>query len=591
MLTKNKISQNISELKVLNSKWRGKFLRNLRLYTYSMSVNLDQIKEGNVVGYWNLINSDYTSTISENVIQSAIDALTSQLAAKNAIPFFSTVNGTFAQQQILKTTEQCFSVMYDEQNVTATVTDAFRDACIFGTGFVYVDQNTKQIKKALPWQVMYRPAEDTYGKITRVYYERKAYPVSLLPFSYKTSSEYVTYGEYYDTANNVKAYVVDNNIYKIEEYLPGVIPILPIHYVNPVSGKDTTSVVDILYGIQMKLQDLFDTYSEAIRRNPAQTFIVPQGSDVKVTSLSNRVGQILTYKPIEGVTNPVMSVTPDFISEQYNQAIATLKQDAYELVGISRLSAQSVKPSGVDSGRAMKTLNDIESERFEVQFKAVIRLYNEIARVCIKIFNPEDYVLPEDRNRLLIKWKDVQSIYDKAKISFSSIDFLSKDPTQRAQEIDMLIQRGAIPQSRAGLFYEMPDSEAAYSYANNAINAVMTVINQAIVNEDYTIPAYIPLDMLMSEITNTLLSLKSTENDTNKADIQKLETLYSEAVKMKQSIDNLATKQATQADNNNFALNLQRQTDTLYQTTFAQAKAQLDAQIAANTNNINNGDL
>lgn len=587
MLAKNKIIQNISELKSLSGKWRGKFLRNLRLYCYSMGVNLDQIKEGNVVGYWHLINSDYTSTISENVIQSAIDALTSQLAAKNAIPFFDTVNGTFAQQQIMKLVEQYFSMAYDEQNVTATVTDAFRDACIFGTGFVYIDQNTKLIKKALPWQVMYRPSEDTYGKPTRVYYERKSYPTSMLPFKYKDNVEYVTFGEYYDTVNNVKAYVIDDVIYKVEEYLPGVIPIIPIHYVNPVVGKDTTSVVDILYGIQMKLQDLFDTYSEAIRRNPAQTFIVPQGSDVKVTALSNRVGQYITYKPIEGVNNPVASLTPDFISEQYNQAIATLKQDAYELVGISRLSAQSVKPSGVDSGRAMKTLNDIESERFEVQFKAVIRLYNEIARVCIKIFNPEDYVLPEDRNRLMVKWGDVQAIYDKAKISFSSIDFLSKDPTQRAQEIDMLIQRGAIPQSRAGLFYEMPDSEAAYSYANNSINAVMTVINQAIVNEDYTIPAYIPLDMLMSEITNTLLSLKSTENETNKADIERLEILYSEAVKMKQAIDGLANKQATQADNASFALNLQRQTETLYQTTFAQTKAQLDAQVAVNTNNIN----
>lgn len=589
MLKKEQILNNISELRTYNGRWRPKWLRNLRLYTYSMNVSLDQIKEGNVVGYFSSIGNGYTSSINENVIQSAIDALVSQLASKNAIPFFTTVDGTFAQQQVAKQAEQYFSNIYDEQNVTTTITDAFRDACIFGTGFVYIDANKKKIMKALPWQLMYRPSEQTYDKITRIFYERKFYPTTLIPYdTSKIKEEYVTYGEYYDTVNNVKAILINGDIFKVEEYLPGVIPFIPISYSNPVYGKDTSSVVDILYGIQMKIHEIYRTVGEAIDKNPAQTFIVPQGSDVKVSALNNRVGQILTYKPIEGVTNPVTSVTPDFIANQYIETVQMLKNDAYELVGISRLSAQSVKPTGVDSGRAMKTLNDIESERFEVQFKAIIRAYCDVARVFIKVMNPNDYILPEDRNRLSIKWESVQEIYDKMKVQFSSMDSLSKDPTQRAAEIDMLVARGVIPQSKASLYYEMPDSESAYSYANVSMNAVLAVINQAVINEDYTIPPFIPLELLCNEITTTMLSLKACENEQNKIDIQRLEILYKEAIKMKNAIDNQVANQNKQADEANFALQLQRQTDTIYKTTLAQATANMEVQKAQQMEQITN---
>lgn len=335
----------------------------------------------------------------------------------------------------------------------------------------------------------------------------------------------------------------------------------------------------------MKIHEIYRTVGEAIDKNPAQTFIVPQGSDVKVSSLNNRVGQIITYKPIEGVTNPVTAVTPDFIANQYIETVQMLKNDAYELVGISKLSAQSVKPTGVDSGRAMKTLNDIESERFEVQFKAILRAYCDVARIFIKVMNPDDYILPEDRNRLSIKWEAIQEIYDKMKIQFSSMSSLSKDPTQRATEIDMLVARGVIPQSKASLYYEMPDSESAYSYANVSMNAVLAVINQAVMNEDYTIPPYIPLDLLCNEITTTMLSLKANENEQNKIDIGRLEVLYKEALKMKNAIDNQVAAQNQQIDNDNFALQLQRQADTIYKTTLAQATANLEANKAAQMDN------
>ena len=58
-----------------------------------------------------------------------------------------------------------------------------------------------------------------------------------------------------------------------------------------------------------------------------------------------------------------------------------------------------------------------------------------------------------------------------------------------------------------------------------AIPEIEDFIDQAIVNGDYTIPEYIPLDLLCQEIVNTMLSLKAVENETNIRDIENLKIL------------------------------------------------------------------
>jgi hypothetical protein len=83
---------------------------------------------------------------------------------------------------------------------------------------------------------------------------------------------------------------------------------------------------------------------------------------------------------------------------------------------------------------------------------------------------------------------------------------------------------------------ELPDIQSGYSLSNNAINAVLTCINDCIEKDNFEVPDYIPFQMLKEEIINTQLSLKSAaskENDNTK-DIEKLTKLY-EAVEIKEA--------------------------------------------------------
>lgn len=529
------VKKAINELVSLGEKYRGKYNRNLRLYEYTRNINIDDIKDGSTVGYYYRGYEETSSDVQQNIIKSCVDTLVSKIAAQKVRPFFNTVHGSFRDFQICKQAQQYFDLLYDMQNVGQTVDMSFRDCCIFSKGVVYCDEVEKKIKRAMPFNVYTRPSEETYGKLTRVYYKQKGYPVTLLGENIrkkiKVDLEYVDVGIYYDIENHVKAYYIpqgaDNNNLIVEKYERDTLPFVFIHYSNPVVGSDATSIVDLLYGIQIEIDTILQKITEASRLNPALTFFVPEGSQVKVSQLNNRVGNIITYRPTPNMTgSPVTSATPAFIDDQYIQLLDNLKTTAYELTGISKLSAQSAKPVGIDSGLGLRTITNIESERFQTQFNQVIRMYVEIARTCISVFDPNDDILPQDQKRVNIKWKDIVGEYEKMSIQYSGADALSKDPATKLQQLQVLAQAGVISQTRIAQLMEIPDLESGYSMANNSINAVMTVIDDCIMKDEYNIPSYIPLPLLKEEIINTMLSLRASDHPKNAIDIAKLMQLY-----------------------------------------------------------------
>ena len=173
------IQNAIYGLKSLNSNRLGKYHRNYRRYNYTPYATLTNIKNPSVVGFYednNEVESDTTPTPQVNVIKSCIDTLTSKIAQSKVRPFFNTQNGTFKDIQIVKQAQAFFDLYYDFQDVNRKISECFRNACIFDTGVIYINPESKEIINALPFQVFVRPAEKTYGKITRVFYEQVDYP-------------------------------------------------------------------------------------------------------------------------------------------------------------------------------------------------------------------------------------------------------------------------------------------------------------------------------------------------------------------------------------------------------------------------------
>lgn len=549
MITEQKIRDRVSELKSLNESRLSKYYRNYNYYNNTPAGVLKNIRNPSIVGLYNIdesIESDTTLTPSINVIKSCIDTLTSKIAQSKVRPFFNCINGTFKDINVCKNAQQYFDQYFDIEEVNKKVSMAFRDACIFDHGVIYVDGETKSITKALPWQVFVRPAELTYNNITRAYYCQNDYPVSMLPEKYRNKvlkanpdQEYVTYGIYYDTVDQCKAvYISELDFVEIERYEGNRVPFIFLWYNNPIHGGSSVSVVDMLYGIQKEVNTLMSKVKDASQLSPALTFFLPDDATIKSTQLNNRVGNVITYKATSDMSgSPVTVATPNFIDSQYIELINNLKETAYEMVGISQLSAQSKKPTGLDSGIALQTMENVESERFEEQLNQVIRCYVEIAKTCLRVFPKEETILPDTPNRLDVRWRDIVDEEKKMQIQFSAADSLSKDPSTKLQQLQQLAQVGVIPRERIAQFMELPDLEGGYSLSNNAINAVLSVIRDCIESDNYDVPDYIPIPMLKTEIINTQLSLRAANFTRNQKDIEKLNQLYNKVVQMEQQMN------------------------------------------------------
>lgn len=536
-MDKNQIISNINRLESRYGSYKSKCLRNLRLFTYSSTTTLD-ISESEVVGFYQRgtfsTSDDTTSAIQENVIASCIETLCSKIASQKVRPFFNTVNGTFKEMQIAKQAQVFFDMLYEENNVNKIITDAFRNACVFDKGIVKISDDG--ITNRLPWNVFFDPREVTYNQITYVAEKLPKTPGRILELKYGIKADrnldYTVY-EYYDVMEHIKAvYVQELNKVVTHEYKPNIIPYLEIHYTNPVKGDTSQSVVDQLYGIQTQIDELLAVMKDSIAVNPGMTLLVPRSSNIKTNMLSNRTGQIIQYDPIPGqTTSPVTYATNDIISPQFVQLLDKLKNDAYEIVGISQLSATSQKPAGLNSGIALNTMEDIESSRFETQLNSVVRLYVDVAKACLDIFPPEIDILPDDLNRANIKWKDIVEARNNMKIQFSAAESLSKDPSEKLKQLVALSQAGVIPQSHIATLMELPDLQSGYNLANNAFNSVYTFIDNVLVSGILPdkIPVYLPKNkggLLETEIVNTMLSL-SIKPEINAKEISLLQQLFS----------------------------------------------------------------
>jgi len=549
-------------LKLIRETGRnGKYLRNLTMYNDTPISSLDDVDA--TIGYYNT-HSVKTSLTNENIVLGTISTLTAKLAEHaRARPFINTILGDFHDKQVSKALQQYFDVAFDEQNVYETVSNVFRDSCIFDTGYVFIDKDNKKICKVFPWQVYFDNKEMKYGNPKTLIIVKKCYPVSFIE-DYNGNLEYVTLLEYWDTIKHKKYTLIkeDTSYWKAEDYKYDVLPILWYKYEDSGFGANTsTSVVDLLYGLQKTINEICIKMGKRIRAS-ASIITVPTNGGIKADKLTNEEVQIVPYEPAVGSSSPMSTLSPDYNIDGLRAELDAIKRDAYDLVGVNMLSVTGQQTAGMDdmSGVAMQTMANIEADRFQTQLNKIIRFYVDIARRCIDLFDGP--VLPDIKERLDITWDEVRKTIKKFKIQFSAAANISKDPAEKWKIIKEWKNEGLIPANRITGLLEIPDLQEAASFAANSYNAIQTVIEDCIERDDYDIPPYISREELKPEIMNTCLMLTSLGPE-NQKDIEKLQKLFNLIVSEEQNIGNAQKTDEANAQLDNEANNMDEQASFL----------------------------
>jgi len=455
-----------------------------------------------------------------SVIKSCIDTLVSKIASAKVRPFFSPINGTYNTIRVLKQTQIFFDDLYDRIDAVEKITMAFRDACIFDTGYLFINPFDYSIMKISPWQASILDAEYHYGKLTKALISFEDVPQVILKDVYGIDwhDNYAAKLDLYIDTEKKKIYLIIGGGSKVVKTLnySGPIPLVILHCSNPVKGAKTTSIADDLYHIQWNINLINARIKEASQLSPANLIAGPDGTNISVQNLDNRAGQVIKYKPIPGAGQPVDVIAPIFIHPSYQELLEYYIQKAYEMTGISVLSAQSINPLGANaSGAALQSMENIESNRFETQMNQAVRAYVDLAKLLITMLPENVDILPVEANRSGYKWKDVKEQANLINIQFSAQNMLSKDPSKKLEQIMQLSQVGLIPPGKIGRFLEMPDLSEAFNIMTAAQDAVDKVIQLAIEENYFNIPKFVSYDLLGKSITamqNQLLGAYTKDN-------------------------------------------------------------------------------
>jgi hypothetical protein len=207
---------------------------------------------------------------------------------------------------------------------------------------------------------------------------------------------------------------------------------------------------------------------------------------------------------------------PSVISNEVFTHLWRLKDAAYEIAGISQLSATSKKPAGLESGIALQTVLDVETRRFAVPSKewesAAKRSAEKFIEVAKRIHKDEKPLKVFYRGKDFVKtinWADVNMKDDQYVLQVWPTNLLPKTPSGKLDAVDKLIQRGMVDQRQGLALLDFPDIERFRSLETAPMDDIDAAISAMLVDGKYMQPLeYQDLQLGLQRVTFALTRAK-----------------------------------------------------------------------------------
>jgi len=517
MVDERKISQQVdslvTSLQGKNNIREGKYITNYSRYMYN-GLRRDDLwsPQASSPNFWAPARATTGIQTQFNLTQSVVDTLVSKISQANVRPYFNSIHGDYDVVELCGSLQRRFDAWLDEQHAQPKSVLCLRDASIFDVGVMYCNPFALSLERIQPWKYFLDPAEFEKGFVSRAVIWEKYYPVLALKDSENPrikrmieencyrQGQFARYfdlynGYYYEQFDGV--YVSDPLPIKFQEY-SGLQrrPFVEIFYRRPVKGFLSRSLADDVYPIQRNIDNLVMRLDEATRNAISQMIFVNTRSGLKATTLQNGV-TVYPIEPSADGQRAVEIVTPPPIDPAFFDYLNGWIEKGYEMIGLSQLSAQSKKPAGLDSGKALDTMEDIESDRFNTQLQQFTHFQVDAARVCIDCFPADEPILRDDMKEDEITWGDARKAKDRFKLQFSAADALSKDPEEKRREIEFYIQQGFLDRGEAIDKLQLPDLEEADTIASASYKHCMRIIQRAVKKGEYDYDEAVNLEDLM----------------------------------------------------------------------------------------------
>lgn len=457
-----------------------------------------------------------------NVVQSCTDTLCSRITQSKPTPMFLTDGGDYKKRSLAKQLNNFRSGEFYRTDAYEKGERVFREGAILGTGAVKVIE-TQDNKVGLEPRLiteLYVDENDAFYGSPRTLYELKlvdrevacadypelqdvvksatqAYPdnsgnstktvsdqIMLVESWRKPSHPKATDGRHMIAVAGCGEPLVD------EEWNKPRFPFAFFHYSPRLVGFWAQGLPEQLIGTQVEINKLLVTISQSISLVGVPRVFVEDGSKIVKAHINNQVGSIVVYRG----TKPEYEVAPCVPQELYAQ-LQRLVDYAYQQSGVSALTAAAQKPQGLDSGEAIRTYDDIQSDRFATVNKRYQKFYMDLEYLMID--KAKDIAERDGSYSTVYPDKDGTNEIDLPKVDIEGDSFqiqcfdtssLPKDPAGRRQAITEDMQAGLISPTEGRRLMAYPDLEQTDKLDSAAEERILKQLDDIVEDGDFTPP-------------------------------------------------------------------------------------------------------
>ncbi len=520
-------------------------LRNVRLYG-----NIEVL--GLRIGEFSTVSN--LNRLTLNVVQSAIDTATSRIAKSKPKPTFLTDGGDWSMQTKAKNLEKFMSGSFYNMDIYEKGQKVFRDGCIMGDGFLhfFADSEKKEIQceRVFPEEILIDEDEAMYGEeslktMHRIKYVSKSTLKAQFPKmkaqiqaapSAKEHGESYLHSQYStDIVRVVESWrlregktlgkhtICLKNVTLFEEkYDKDYFPFERWFWNERVLGYWSQGIAEQLTGIQIEINKLLKTIQLTMHLGCVPKIFLEDGSKVVQSHLNNKIGSIIKYRGTRPTEGQLMSVPPELFLQ-----LDRLYQKAFEIIGISLMSAQSQKPADLSSGKALRTFHDIESGRFAVVSQRWENFYMRCAKKVIKMTKDmaQDGDAPkikavDSRYMKTISWDEVDLPEDSYIMKVYPTNLLADDPSGRLSDITDMMDKGLLNVRQAQSLLDYPDLESVLSFENSIVEDIKATIEDIVDNGILNAPEPVQdLEYAIPVMQSAYLKYKRSSLPTERLDL------------------------------------------------------------------------
>ena len=465
-----------------------------------------------------------TNRLSLNVVAACIDTASSKIGKNKTRPMFLTDGGDWhlqrRAQQLTRFMEGAFDSMGtgtgDQRTLYGVGRRAFVDGAVFGTGPVkfFADHKEKSVKaeRCLVEEIVVDETEGMYEQPRQLHQEKLVHREVVADLSEskyrdkvmaaasglegtamsQCSADMIKVVESWhlpskgDKSDGKKVISIENCTLNTDSWKRDYFPFLFKRWKPRMLGFYGSGIAEELVGIQLEINKIIRTIAIAQHLCSVPQVWLDMTNKANLKQIDNEIGGVKLYSGAP----PVFTV-PQAMSSEVYQHLENLYRKAFELIGISMLSAASAKPAGLNAAVALREYQDIESERFALVQQRDQDFYIEAAYMTMDLMgdlqNAKVRVTDKDYSQE-IAWKDVKIDVDKLRIRAFPTDILPSQPAGKLQKVQELVQAGYFDKEESHELLDFPDLKQASSLKLSSRRNIRRILEKIIETKAYIPP-------------------------------------------------------------------------------------------------------